>query len=96
MPACLGVWRVRYIVRDSDSRLNARDRFAVEEWIRSNKSVHSVRDHVNHCRPLNGGLWGGVKGGIKVRPLGGRQAGREGGRERGGKGRGGRGYAVAD
>jgi len=27
----------RWIVRDSDSRLNARDRFAVEEWITSGK-----------------------------------------------------------
>jgi hypothetical protein len=52
----------RYIVRDSDSRLNARDRFAVEEWIESGKCIHSVRDHVNHRRSLNGGMWGGRKG----------------------------------
>jgi hypothetical protein len=52
----------RFIVRDSDSRLNARDRFAVEEWIRSGKCVHTVRDHVNHVRTMNGGLWGGMPG----------------------------------
>ncbi len=52
----------RFIVRDSDSRLNARDRFAVEEWIDSGKSVHTVRDHVNHIRTMNGGMWGGTKG----------------------------------
>merc|ERR1712196_248419 len=55
----------RYIVRDGDSRLNARERFAVEEWIRSGKGVHTIRDHPNHDRPLNGGLWGGVHGTIK-------------------------------
>lgn len=52
----------RYIVRDCDSRLNARDRFAIEEWIESGKCIHSVRDHVNHIRPINGGMWGGKKG----------------------------------
>jgi len=55
----------RYIVRDSDSRLNARERFAVEDWIRSGKGVHSIRDHPNHERPLNGGMWGGVHGAVK-------------------------------
>ena len=52
----------RFIVRDSDSRLNARDAFAVNEWIRLGLPVHSVHDHPNHERPLNGGLWGGRKG----------------------------------
>ena len=40
----------RYIIRDSDSRLNLRDRLAVEEWIRSGKSIHTVRDHPAHAR----------------------------------------------
>lgn len=34
----------RYIVRDVDSRLNYRERFAVEEWIQSGKSIHIMRD----------------------------------------------------
>lgn len=51
----------RYIVRDVDSRLNARDRFAVEEWIQSKYPVHILRDHVNHCIVMNGGMWGGTK-----------------------------------
>lgn len=55
----------RWIVRDSDSRLNPRERFAVEEWIVSGKAVHTIRDHPNHERPLNGGLWGGTKGAIR-------------------------------
>ena len=54
----------RYIVRDVDSRLNARDRFAVEKWLTSkdHKGIHIMRDHVNHCIPMNGGMWGGTKG----------------------------------
>ncbi len=52
----------RYIVRDVDSRPNSRDRLAVEEWIQSTYPVHIMRDHVNHCIPMNGGMWGGTKG----------------------------------
>lgn len=54
----------RYIIRDTDSRLNARDRIAVEEWIQSKYPIHILRDHVNHCIVMNGGMWGGVKNGI--------------------------------
>ena len=54
----------RYIVRDVDSRLNARDAFAVNEWIESKYAVHIIRDHINHCLAINGGMWGGVKGAI--------------------------------
>ena len=46
----------RYIIRDVDSRLNARDRIAVEDWIQSGYAVHTMRDHVNHCWPLNGSV----------------------------------------
>ena len=64
----------RYIIRDTDSRLNQRDRLAVEEWIDSGMKIHSIRDHINHCHPLMGGMWGGVKDAIpgfeaKVRNL---------------------------
>lgn len=47
----------RFIVRDSDSRLNRRDAFAVLDWVRSGKPAHSLRDHPNHDRPLNGGMY---------------------------------------
>jgi hypothetical protein len=56
----------RWIVRDSDSRLNPRERFAVEEWIQSGKAMHTIRDHPNHERPMNGGLIGGTKHAIPV------------------------------
>jgi hypothetical protein len=34
----------------------------VEEWINSGKPFHILRDHSNHCYPVNGGMWGTVKG----------------------------------
>ena len=53
----------RFIVRDADSRLNSRERAAVDEWIASGKSFHLMRDHVGHDRyPALGGMWGGVGG----------------------------------
>ena len=51
----------RYIIRDADSRLNSRDSFAVQEWIESGMKLHSMRDHISHCHPFHGGMWGGVK-----------------------------------
>lgn len=51
----------RFIIRDADSRLNSRERLAVEEWIDSQFPVHVMRDHVNHCLPMNGGMWGATK-----------------------------------
>ena len=39
-------------------------RIAVEAWIDSGVSVHILRDHVNHCIPMNGGMWGAVKGAL--------------------------------
>ena len=51
----------RFIIRDSDSRLNARDAFAVADWVESDYAVHTVRDHPNHQRLLNGGMWGATR-----------------------------------
>lgn len=39
-------------------------RFAVEDWINSKQPIHILRDHVNHCIPINGGMWGGVMGAL--------------------------------
>jgi hypothetical protein len=56
----------RYLIRDADSRLNGRDRLAVQEWIDSGKAIHALRDHPGHgSHHINGGMWGGVKGAIK-------------------------------
>ena len=49
------------IIRDSDSRITARELAAVEEWIASGKSLHIMRDHPYHNVRIPGGLWGGTK-----------------------------------
>lgn len=50
------------IVRDADSRLHHRDRWAIEEFIKSSYKAHAVRDHPYHQIELLGGLWGLKKG----------------------------------
>lgn len=47
------------IVRDSDSRIHARDRFCIDHFIESTTyTSHTVRDHHLHHSPILGGLWG--------------------------------------
>jgi len=47
-----------FISRDTDSRLNFRERRAVEEWLLSGKRLHVMRDHSWHRKPMLGGMWG--------------------------------------
>jgi len=44
--------------RDSDSRVCYREKFAVEEWLNSDKSFHIMRDHPCHQTQILGGMWG--------------------------------------
>ena len=46
------------ISRDADSRLNNRDKVAVDEWITSGKDYHILRDSCQHTRPMAAGMWG--------------------------------------
>lgn len=46
------------VFRDTDSRLNAREKAAVDAWLASNKDLHVMRDHPHHTRPILGGMWG--------------------------------------
>ena len=49
----------RFIVRDTDSRLNPREAAAVKEWIDSGKPFHMMRDNIHHDPvPICGGMWG--------------------------------------
>ena len=43
--------------RDLDSPLLSRERAAVDEWLSSNKSFHTMRDHPFHNIIIMGGLW---------------------------------------
>jgi len=47
------------IFRDTDSRLNDREASAVEEWIKSGKTLHVMKDHPHHGGfPILAGMWG--------------------------------------
>jgi hypothetical protein len=50
------------IVRDCDSRLNQREKDAVDEWLKSDKGFHIMRDHPAHGTEILGGMWGSKKG----------------------------------
>lgn len=60
----------RYIIRDSDAIINCQERVAVDEWLKSNKHFHLMRDNLSHCELILAGLWGGVQGALPpVGPL---------------------------
>ena len=44
--------------RDLDSRPTEREWAAVEEWLRSDRTFHVMRDHYAHELAMLGGLWG--------------------------------------
>jgi hypothetical protein len=46
------------IVRDSDSRIHARDIWTINQFLKSNKKFHIIRDHKYHGVLICGGLWG--------------------------------------
>ena len=46
------------IFRDTDCRLNQREKAAVEDWISSDKTFHIMRDHPWHGYHMLGGMWG--------------------------------------
>jgi len=45
------------IFRDTDSRINMRERYAVEDWLDTDKTFHIMRDHPHHGFPILGGMW---------------------------------------
>lgn len=52
------------ISRDTDSRLNQRERAAVDAWLASEASFHVMRDHPQHGTAILGGLWGAKRDSI--------------------------------
>jgi hypothetical protein len=65
------LWRFRpafetdetVIVRDCDSRLNIREKLAVDEWLASGRDFHIMRDHPKgHWGRVLGGMWGARNG----------------------------------
>jgi len=52
-----------FISRDCDSRLNYREKVAVDEWLLSEQCLHTMHDHYAHRSvPILGGMWGLKKG----------------------------------
>ena len=52
----------RWLIRDIDSRLLARDKAAVDEWVTSGARFSIMRDHPGHTvYPINAGMWGGTR-----------------------------------
>jgi hypothetical protein len=49
----------RFIVRDCDSRIDAREAAAVQQWINEDTILHVMRDHWAH-QVMPGGLWGAM------------------------------------
>ena len=48
----------RACYRDIDSRLSQREKAAVDEWVKSQKKYHIMRDHPSHTLfPMSGGMW---------------------------------------
>lgn len=58
------------IVRDCDSRLNQREKAAVDEWLESDRGFHIMRDHPYHGTEILGGMWGAKRGTISnIKPM---------------------------
>lgn len=47
--------------RDTDSRISTRESAAVEQWLKSEKLFHVMRDHPAHAIEILGGMWGAKK-----------------------------------
>ncbi|CAO3411604.1 tetratricopeptide repeat protein [Azospirillum largimobile] len=51
-----------FLCRDADSRLNSREKAAVDAWIASGLPFHVMRDHIMHTELMLAGMWGGLAG----------------------------------
>lgn len=52
----------RFLIRDADSLLNIKERYAVDEWLASDKHFHTMHDFYTHSELVLAGMWGGVGG----------------------------------
>lgn len=55
------------LVRDADSRFSDREVHAVEQWLKSDRLFHVMRDYAGHCTTIMAGMWGWKK---ELGPLG--------------------------
>lgn len=45
-------------IRDCDGWLSYREKIIFNDWIKSDKDLHIIRDHCWHAAAIGGGLWG--------------------------------------
>ena len=45
-------------IRDCDSWLSYREKVIMDDWIKSDKKLHIIRDHCWHTGKIGGGMWG--------------------------------------
>jgi hypothetical protein len=58
------------MVRDADSRIHWKDRWAIREFTKHPRFVaHTIRDHIEHTARMMGGLWGMRKCELSIRDL---------------------------
>jgi hypothetical protein len=50
-----------FISRDTDSRISDREKLAVDEWLKSDKLFHIMRDHPHHTFYILAGMFGSRK-----------------------------------
>ena len=56
-----------FVSRDLDSLFSHREQAAVEEWLKSEKCFHIMRDHPAHDEVILAGLWGTKLSNEKIR-----------------------------
>jgi hypothetical protein len=47
-----------FLSRDTDSRIEPKEIKAIQEWLKSDKNFHIIRNHPMHKRKILAGLWG--------------------------------------
>ncbi len=47
--------------RDTDTRILLREKMAVDEWLKTDKKFHIMRDHPHHCAVIQAGMFGTKK-----------------------------------
>jgi len=57
------------IFRDSDSRVDFRERSMVDDWLDSGRDMHIIRDHPFHSWSIMAGMWGIRNGALKGKIL---------------------------
>jgi hypothetical protein len=55
-----------FISRDCDSRINNREKSAVDQWLMSDKNFHIMRDHPYHGFSILGGMFGVKNNGFEI------------------------------